>query len=59
LTDWLSWRAGYSLFWLSGVAVPADQLTAVALAPTPSTPTINTNGSVLLHGVTTGLEARW
>lgn len=59
LTDWLSWRAGYSLFWLSGVAVPADQLTAVALAPTPSTPTINTHGSVLLHGVTTGLEARW
>ena len=56
LTNWLSWRAGYSLFWLSGVAVPADQL---ALVSTTAPATINTNGSVLLHGVTTGLEARW
>jgi len=56
VTNWLSWRAGYSLFWLSGVAVPADQL---ALVSNTAPATINTNGSVLLHGVTTGLEARW
>jgi hypothetical protein len=29
------------------------------VAVSPATATIDTNGSVLLHGVTTGLEARW
>jgi hypothetical protein len=29
------------------------------VAQSPPTALINTNGSVLLHGVTTGLEARW
>jgi hypothetical protein len=56
---WLSWRAGYSVFWLSGVAVPADQWALTSLSPAPGTATINTNGSVLLHGVTTGLEVCW
>jgi hypothetical protein len=59
LTNWLSWRAGYTLFWLSGVATPADQLSVTNVAASPATASINTNGSVLLHGVTTGLEARW
>ena len=61
LTKWLSWRAGYTLFWLSGVTVPADQLavTNISLAPPVGSALINTNGSVMLHGVTTGLEARW
>jgi hypothetical protein len=59
LTEWLSWRAGYTLFWLSGVATPASQFSTTDLAVDPTTTTINTNGSVLLHGVTTGLEARW
>jgi hypothetical protein len=61
LTDWLSWRLGYVLFWLNGVALPADQFSTTNLndATAPVGATINTNGSVLLHGVTTGLEARW
>ncbi|MEI7781459.1 MAG: hypothetical protein WCJ18_05990 [Planctomycetota bacterium] len=59
LTNWLSWRAGYTLFWLSGVATPAGQFSTTDLAVDPTKTTINTNGSVLLHGVTTGLEARW
>jgi hypothetical protein len=61
ITDWLSWRVGYVLFWLSGVAVPADQLSVTNLNPAdpPVGAQINTNGSVLLQGVTTGLEARW
>jgi hypothetical protein len=61
LTDWLAWRLGYVLFWINGVAVPADQLSTTNLndATPPVGATINTNGSVLLHGVTTGLEARW
>jgi len=59
LASWLSWRAGYTLFWLSGVATSANQLSTTDLAGNVPTATINTNGSVLLHGVTTGLEARW
>jgi len=55
LTSWLSWRLGYSLFWLSGVAVPAAQLSTTNQPDT----TINTNGSALIQGVTTGLEARF
>jgi hypothetical protein len=59
LTEWLSWRAGYSVFWLGCVATPAEQLSVTDLAANTPTALINTNGSVLLHGVTTGLEARW
>ena len=59
LTNWLSWRAGYTLFWLSGVATPAEQLSVTNVAASPATAAIDTNGSVLLNGVTTGLEARW
>jgi len=57
LTNWLSWRAGYTCFWLGGVATSARQLglTDVSTGAT----SVNTNGSVFLHGVTTGLEARW
>lgn len=57
IRQWLGWRVGYSLFWLSGVATAAEQLSVVnAQARTSG---INTNGSVLLQGVTTGIEARW
>jgi hypothetical protein len=34
-------------------------LSVTDLAANTPTALINTNGSVLLHGVTTGLEARW
>lgn len=57
ITHWLAWRAGYSVFWLGGLAVPASQLSVTDVVG--GTASINTNGSVLLHGVTTGLEARW
>jgi hypothetical protein len=57
---WISqkwaWRLGYSFFWLSGVAVPANQL---GVADVGTARSINGSGSVLLHGLTTGLEARW
>ena len=59
LTHWLSWRLGYSVYWLSGVATAVEQLDKVGQAPPLERPQINTNGSVLLHGATTGLEARW
>lgn len=57
LTRWLAWRAGYSVFWLSGVATAPQQL---ASSDIPNdTGYVKTSGSVLLHGVTTGIEARW
>lgn len=58
ITNWLAWRAGYTVMWASGVAVATEQLPLNSFGP-PGTATINTNGSVLLHGVTTGIEARW
>lgn len=57
ITDWLAWRAGYVVMWASGVAVAAEQLPLNSFGD--GTASINTNGSVLLHGVTTGIEARW
>jgi hypothetical protein len=59
LSDWFAWRLGYSFFWLSGVATPAEQLSLVDVAVSPATTGINTNGSVFLQGITTGIEARW
>lgn len=57
-TSWLAWRAGYNLFWLSGVSTAAQQLSGTNQPPAANT-LVNTSGSVLLHGVNTGLEARW
>jgi len=57
VTNWLALRAGYSCFWLGGVVTPAAQLGLTDLAA--GTTSINRNGSVLLHGATIGLEARW
>lgn len=57
ITDWLAWRAGYVVMWASGVAVAADQFPLNSFGDGAAT--INTEGSVLLHGVTTGIEARW
>ena len=62
LTNWLSWRIGYNVFWLSGVATPANQLSVATVDPgtgNVASNGINTSGSVLLHGVNTGVEARW
>lgn len=62
LTNWLSWRVGYNVFWLSGVATPANQLSVATVDPgtgNVASNGINTSGSVLLHGVNTGIEARW
>ena len=58
ITDWLAWRAGYTVMWAAGVAVAQQQL-PLNYFGSSGTATIDTNGSVLLHGVTTGIEARW
>lgn len=59
LTDHFFWRAGYNFFWLSGVATPTEQLSAVNLTNDPATGTINAGSSVFLHGVNTGIEFIW
>ncbi len=59
LTNWLSWRAGYTVFWLGGVANAANQLALTDFAVDPPTTSVSPYSSVLLHGATTGLEARW
>jgi hypothetical protein len=59
ITNWLSWRAGYTLFWLGGIATPANQLALSDFTVDPPTTGISPYSSVLLHGATTGLEARW
>jgi hypothetical protein len=59
LTDWLAWRAGYTCFWLAGVATPENQLAVTNVGAARPRAQVNPWGSAMLHGVTTGLEARW
>lgn len=51
-------RAGYSVFWIDGVALAPDQLD-FNFATAPSGDQLDTNGSILFHGVNVGLEANW
>jgi hypothetical protein len=58
----LDLRCGYVGMWLSGLAQPTRQLSGQTLIPSPvDTPTgmLTTNGSVVLQGVSLGLEGRW
>jgi len=60
ITNWLSWRAGYTLFWIEGIATPANQLANTVVDPTQNpSARVSPYGGVFLHGVNTGLEARW
>jgi hypothetical protein len=58
----LDLRCGYFGMWLSSLAQPTRQLSGQTLDPSGgSTPagTLTTNGSVVLQGVSLGLEGRW
>jgi len=60
ITNWLSWRAGYTLFWIEGIATPANQLSSTVVDPEQlPRAEVSPFGGVFLHGVNTGLEARW
>jgi hypothetical protein len=50
-------RAGYNLLYLAGVALAPDQLDFSG--DIPSGGQLHSNGGVLLHGVSFGIEARW
>lgn len=60
ITTWLSVRAGYTVFWLSGIATAPDQLAAQVLCPGQAIQGATaTGGSVVVQGITVGLEGRW
>ena len=60
ITSCLDFRFGYFGLWLSGIAQPTQQLSGQTLTPgVPAEGTINTNGGVLVQGVSLGLEGRW
>jgi hypothetical protein len=57
LNDVWNLRAGYNLMWIAGVALAPDQLDFDATLP--SGDQLASDGSVFLHGVSCGVEARW
>lgn len=60
ITRWLSVRAGYTIFWLGGLATAPNQLDAQILCPgQPILGATDTGGSVFVQGLTLGLEGRW
>jgi hypothetical protein len=60
ITRNLDFRLGYFGLWLSGIAQPTQQLSGQQLTPgQPIAGTINANGSVVVQGVSLGLEGRW
>ena len=60
ITDWLSIRAGYTAFWLGGLALAPAQFGSNMLCPTnPIRGSTDTAGSVVVQGLSLGLEARW
>jgi hypothetical protein len=53
-------RVGYFGLWLSGIVQPTQQLSEQQLTPgQPEIGTINADGSVVVQGVSLGLEGRW
>lgn len=57
LSDVWNLRAGYNLIWIAGVALAPDQLDFSGTLPAGEQ--LSSNGSVFLHGVSCGMEARW
>jgi len=56
----LDLRVGYFGLWLSGLAQPTRQLSGQTLNQfDPPSGTLTTNGSLVLQGVSLGLEGRW
>jgi len=58
----LDLRCGYFGMWLGNLAQPTQQLSGQTLIPNTVDPrqgTLTTNGSLVLQGVSLGLEGRW
>jgi hypothetical protein len=53
-------RFGYLGLWVTGLAQPAGQLSGQSLAlGEPTEGSLNTDGTVIIQGLTLGLEGRW
>ena len=60
VTQWLSLRAGYAIFWLGGLALAPEQYGVNQLCQEdPIRGATDTAGSVVVQGLSLGLEARW
>lgn len=61
ICDNWDFRFGYLGLWLTGLAQPTNQLSGqnIAQGATPPTGTLSTVGTVIVQGVTLGLEGRW
>jgi hypothetical protein len=60
VTSCIDIRLGYFGLWLSGIAQPTQQLSGQNLVPgQPIEGSLNTNGGVILQGVSIGLEGRY
>jgi hypothetical protein len=60
ITRRIDFRFGYFGLWLSGIAQPTQQLSGQQLTPgQPAVGSVNANGSVIVQGVSLGLEGRW
>lgn len=60
VTRWLSLRAGYAIFWLGGLALAPEQYGVNQLCQEdPIRGATDTAGSVVVQGLSLGLEARW
>jgi hypothetical protein len=60
LTDRISLRAGYAIFWLGGLAMAPAQFEVNKLCPeNPIEGATDTGGSVVVQGLSLGLEGRW
>jgi hypothetical protein len=60
ITNCIDFRLGYFGLWLSGIAQPTQQLSGQNLIPSePVEGSLNTDGGVVVQGVSIGLEGRW
>lgn len=60
ITERISLRAGYAIFWLGGLALAPQQYGAQQLCQgSPISGSTDTAGSVVVQGLSLGLEGRW
>jgi len=60
ITERISVRAGYAIFWLGGLALAPAQYGVNTLCPNdPIKGATDTGGSVVVQGLSLGLEGRW
>lgn len=60
LTNRIDIRIGYEGLWLASIAQPTDQLAGQQIViGQPAAGTLDTGGSVVVQGVSLGLEGRW